>query len=184
LNEVINRRTGIPITLSIVYMHLARSVGMRAEGVGMPGHFLVRVWPKEGGHSVLVDAFHSKSIGIEECQHRLNELFGGELTLQPEHLKASDERAILFRVLANLKALYVRSGLYRQALSVVDRMLIIDPCSPGEIRSRALLLAQTGDFNGAVEGLQAYLRLSPRAIDEKEVRDQISSFKRKQAEWN
>jgi len=183
LNHVLSGRRGIPITLSIVYMEVARRAGLGAEGVGLPGHFVVRAWA-EGARPVLVDAFYGRRIGRDECQQRLDALYGGQLRLTDEHLRAVGPRAILARVLGNLKAVYTQAQLYGRALAAVERILVLSPDEPGERRDRAMLLAQLGRLGEAVAEAQAYLSLAPQAPDADAVREQLKKIRLKAALLN
>ena len=184
LNHVLSTRRGIPITLSIVYMEVARRAGIGAEGVGMPGHFIVRAWAESGGRPVLVDPFHGRTIGRDECQQRLDALYEGRLRLTDEHLRAVGARAILARVLGNLKAVYAQAQLYRQALAAVERILVLAPDDPGERRDRGMLLAQLGRLHEAIADAQAYLSLAPQAPDAEAVREQLKKMRLKAALLN
>jgi len=184
LNHVLSTRRGIPITLSIVYMEVARRAGLGAEGVGLPGHFVVRAWAEGEGRPVLVDAFYGRTIGRDECQQRLDTLYEGRLRLTEEHLRAVGARAILARVLGNLKAVYAQAQLYRQALAAVERILLVAPEDLGERRDRGMLLAQLGRLPEAIEEAQSYLALAPQAADAETVREQLKKMRLKAALLN
>src|ERR1044072_983449 len=111
LHQVRGRRTGIPITLSVVYIEVGRRAGLRVEGVGLPGHFIVRAFENEEDEGVLVDPFNRRSTDAEECQGRIDVIYDGRLELSEEHLRAVSARRILARMLGNLKAVYLRAGL-------------------------------------------------------------------------
>lgn len=175
LNHVLSSRRGIPITLSIVYLEVARRAGVSAEGVGLPGHFIVRAWD-EGGGAVLVDPFYGRPIEREECQKRLDTVYDGKVRLTEEHLRAVGARTILARVLSNLKAVYVQAQLYARALAAVERILLITPDDIDERRDRGMLLAQLGRLHEAVADTQAYLALSPEAPDADSVREQLKKM--------
>ena len=129
LHQVLGRRTGIPITLSVVYIEVGRRAGLRVEGVGLPGHFVVRA-SEEGGEGVLVDPFNRRLTDQEECQSRLDVIYDGRVTLSDEHLRPVGARSILARLLGNLKAVYVRAQLFRRlcTLRVVERNVRAAPC--------------------------------------------------------
>ena len=183
LNHVIDRRTGIPITLSIVYMEVGRRAGVSAEGVGMPGHFVVRAW-SDADAPVLVDPFNADVIDEEDCQHRLDEIYGGQVPLSKEHLLSVSKREILVRLLTNLKAIYVQAQLYRQALACVERILILAPYALGERRDRGILLAQLDRLSEAVSDVQKYLRLAENAPDAENVREQLKKIQMRLAMMN
>jgi regulator of sirC expression with transglutaminase-like and TPR domain len=184
LNHVIDRRTGIPITLSIIYMEIGRRAGLQVEGVGMPGHFIVRVHGGSSLESTLVDPFHGKTIGLEDCQDRLDAMYGGQVKLTQEHLRASTKREILARMLTNLKMIYVQAMLYRQALAVVERIQLLTPEAVGEHRDAASLLMQLDRLPEAIAATETYLRRAPKARDAKEVRERLHLLQRQQAMKN
>jgi regulator of sirC expression with transglutaminase-like and TPR domain len=183
LNEVIDRRTGIPITLSIVYIEVGRRAGLHVEGVGLPGHFIVRV-REEDDTSTLVDPFHCKTLDEEDCQERLDEVYGGQVALSDAHLRAATRREILVRLLMNLKAIYARANLYRAALASVERILLLTPHATDERRDRGALLSQLGRLPEAIAETESYLRLAPKAPDAEQARDQLKALQRRQAMRN
>lgn len=151
LTRVIERRRGIPITLSIVYIEIARRAGLAAEGVGLPGHFVVRA---EG---LLVDPFANKIIDHDDCQARLDEMSGGQVPLTAEHLRPVSPRQILARMSQNLKGIYAGAQLDSDALRVVDRIMLLDPSDTTLYRDRGMLLARAGRDAEAMEALRRYL---------------------------
>jgi regulator of sirC expression with transglutaminase-like and TPR domain len=185
LHQVLARRTGIPITLSILYMEVGRRAGLRVEGVGLPGHFIVRAWgDADAGDGVLVDPFNRRVTDREECQSRLDVIYDGRLALREEHLRPVGVRSILARVLGNLKAVYIQAQLFRRALSAVERILLLTPHDLDERRDRGMLLAQLDRFNEAVAETQTYLNLSPEAPDAEAVREQLKKMRLRQAMLN
>jgi regulator of sirC expression with transglutaminase-like and TPR domain len=183
LHRVLERRTGIPITLSIVYAEVGRRAGLSVEGVALPGHFIVRA-SETGGESVLVDPFHGKVIDEEECQERLDVIYDGRVTLGEEHLRAVGVRATLVRVLANLKAVYVQGQLFRRALAAVERILLLTPHDLDERRDRGMLLAQLNRLPEAIAETQRYLNLAPDAHDADTVREQLKQMQNRHATLN
>jgi regulator of sirC expression with transglutaminase-like and TPR domain len=185
LHHVLARRAGIPITLSLVYMEVGRRAGLRVEGVGLPGHFLVRAWGEdEEDEGVLVDPFNRKVTDREECQKRLDVIYDGRLALREEHLRSVGVRSILARALGNLKAVYIQAQLFRRALSAVERILLLTPHDLEERRDRGMLLAQLDRFNEAIAEAQSYLNLSPDAPDAEAVREQLKKMHLRQAILN
>jgi regulator of sirC expression with transglutaminase-like and TPR domain len=173
LPYVIEQRRGIPITLSIVYMELGRRAGLEVEGVGLPGHFVVRVRADSarGAETRLVDPFNRRTIGEDDCQELLDSLYGGQVALAEEHLRAATNREILARVLRNLKAVHAQSRRHRRALAAVERIQLLDPEAHDERRDRGVLLAQLGRYTEAISELQTYL--SRTVPDEEQVREQL-----------
>ena len=183
LHQVLDRRTGIPITLSIVYIEVGRRAGLRVEGVGLPGHFVVRVWD-EDGEGVLVDPFNRRLTDREECQGRLDVIYDGRITLSDDHLRPVGARAILARLLGNLKAVYVQAQLFGRALAAVERILLLAPHDLEERRDRGMLLAQLGRTTEAIVETQLYLNLAPDASDAEAVREQLKKMQVRQAMLN
>jgi regulator of sirC expression with transglutaminase-like and TPR domain len=183
LNRVLERGTGIPITLSIVYVEVGRRAGLEVEGVGLPGHYVVRATPP-GGEPVLVDPFNGRATDAEECQQRLDLIYGGQVTLGDEHLRATGTRATLARVLGNLKAVYAKAGLHRRALAAVERILILSPHDLEERRDRGLLLAQLGRLPEAIADTRRYLNQRPDAPDAEYVREQLKKMHARLAQLN
>jgi regulator of sirC expression with transglutaminase-like and TPR domain len=184
LHQVLGRRTGIPITLSVVYIEVGRRAGLRVEGVGLPGHFVVRAFEGEDEEGVLVDPFNRRTTDLEECQGRIDLIYDGKVELSEEHLRAVDARGILARMLGNLKAVYVRAGLYRRALAAVERLILLMPSALDERRDRGMLLAQLGHLHEAIADTQTYLNLEPEAPDADDVREQLKRMQTRQAMLN
>ncbi|HEX8138438.1 MAG TPA: transglutaminase-like domain-containing protein [Pyrinomonadaceae bacterium] len=181
LNEVMERRTGIPITLSILYMAVGRRAGFEVKGVGLPGHFITRIREVESRESTMVDPFHGKIIDRTDCQERLDEIYSGQVALRDEHLRATSTPDILVRVLSNLKTIYARAGLYRQALSAVERILLVKPHAAEELRERGAFLAQLNRLPEAIAYTAAYLQIAPDAPDAKETLEQLKAMRRRHA---
>ena len=185
LHQVLGRRTGIPITLSVVYIEVGRRAGLRVEGVGLPGHFVVRAFENDDDEAgMLVDPFNRRATDAEECQSRIDLIYDGRIELGEEHLRAVGPHSILARMLGNLKAVYVRAGLFRRALSAVERLLLLAPSDLEERRDRGMLLAQLGRLHEAVADTQTYLNLSPDAPDAEAVREQLKKMQARQAMLN
>jgi regulator of sirC expression with transglutaminase-like and TPR domain len=175
LNQVIDRALGIPISLAVVLIAVGRHAGLKVDGVGMPGHFLVRVHEPGKPEPVLVDPFCGERINRSECQRKLDDLFDGELELQDEHLSTVSDRQILERILRNLKAVYVRHGLSRRALSIADRILLVAPRSLPDVRDRGTLRAKVGDFARAIMDFEFFLA---HIADGPEVADAADQLRR------
>ena len=177
LNEVIDRRLGIPISLSVLYLEIARRVGFPLEGVGMPGHFLLR--HPDPVEPLLVDPFNKgRIVTEEECRARLRGLYGDALPLTAEMLRPVGTRAILFRMLNNLKGLYARREDLARAMRTIDLMLLVDPRSVAEYRDRGVLRFRAADFRGARADLGHYLEVRPDAPDADDVRQQLGLIDR------
>lgn len=184
LNDVLERKLGIPISLAVVYMEVARRVGFPLFGVGMPGHFLLKHYDVEG-RQVLIDCFEGGHIlSDRDCQQRLDEIYSGQLPLQPDFLMAVSRRQILTRVLNNLKTVYLSTRSFKKALPLVDLVLVIYPRSPEDVKQRALLRYSLGLMRGAAEDLEQYLKMSPDASDADDIRQTALSIRRSLAMRN
>jgi regulator of sirC expression with transglutaminase-like and TPR domain len=184
LNDVLDRRLGIPITLALIYMEVARRVGFPLFGVGMPGHFLLKHYDIEG-RQLLIDAFNGGNIlSTKDCQRRLNEISAGQLAFQPEFLLSVSRRQMLIRILNNLKTIYMSARNFRKALEIVDLVLVIYPRSPEDVKQRALLRYSLGQMRGAADDLDDYLKMSPDASDADEIRQTALSMRRTLAMMN
>jgi regulator of sirC expression with transglutaminase-like and TPR domain len=175
LNEVLERRLGIPITLGVVLMEVAGRAGLALQGVAFPGHFLVK--HVAGDREVYIDAFHGGEIlSREDCVARFRERAPG-LALDERHLQAVPPRAVLARMLHNLKKIYVEAGDDLRALWVVDRLLLLAPHDAGERRDRGLVAARLGGIAAALADLEAYLAAAPEAPDAAEVRGLVAQLR-------
>jgi regulator of sirC expression with transglutaminase-like and TPR domain len=175
LNEVLDRRTGIPISLSAVYIEVARRAGLRAGGVGLPGHFLVRLADAEA--SLLVDPFHGGSIvSPGDCQERLDRIYEGRVKLEPGMLEPLGRRAMLERMLRNLKAIYVKKEEHERALGIVELVLLADPQAVHELRDRGLIYEALECYGYAARDLRAYLERQPAVADMREIRNKIEAL--------
>ena len=129
LRDVLERRVGIPITLGVVYMEVARRIGVRATGVGFPGHFLVRV--HEGDDGLVIDPFNGGAALSESDLHELlKRVVGPEAKLEPNLLEPTSNRQILTRMLLNLAGIYGRQGDLFRSLEVLERLYILDAANP------------------------------------------------------
>ena len=184
LNDVVDRKLGIPISLAVLYMEVARRVGFPLFGVGMPGHFLLKHYDVEG-RQVLIDCFDQGHIlSDSDCQQRLDEIYSGQLPLQPDFLMAVSRRQILTRILNNLKTVYLSKRSFKKALPLVDLVLVIYPRSPEDVKQRALLRYSLELMRGAAEDLEQYLKMSPDASDADEIRQMALSIRRSLAMRN
>ena len=165
LNEVLDRRLGIPISLAIVYLEIGRRAGLRLEGVNFPGHFLVRAPAGPGDlEDLIVDPFHAGALLSElDCRHLLRQHLGEEAAFDHGLLATATRQHIVVRMLVNLKRLYVRMRSLPQARAISDLLLAVDPSAFAELRDRGLLAYHMEDFAAALKDLEAYLRLMPRS---------------------
>jgi regulator of sirC expression with transglutaminase-like and TPR domain len=183
LNEVLDRRTGIPITLSLVYIEVARRAGIHVEGVGLPGHFVVRV--QTAARGFLVDPFHAGMLLSEkDCQQRLDRIFSGKVKLEPRMLRPCGRKDMIERVLRNLKAIHLRDEDNARALRVVELLVALQPGSAEDLRDRGVLYASLDCYALAAADIESYLALSPRAKDAEELAARVAELKVKAARLN
>jgi len=172
LNEVIERKTGIPITLSLLYMEVAERVGLALQGVGFPGHFLVK-YPAQSD-DLVIDPFNTGEIrSRESLQKMLRGLYGDKVEFQPSFLLAVTKKQILKRILNNLKLIYFKANDLWRTLSVMQRLVILEPDSAEEIRDRGLVYLKLECFRQALSDLENYLSLAPDAADKTAIKEQI-----------
>jgi regulator of sirC expression with transglutaminase-like and TPR domain len=176
LNEVLDRKTGIPISLSVLYMEVARKVGLTVRGVGFPGHFLVKaVGARE---EIVIDPFNQGEIlSQESLETLLDRLYDGIVLFDRDLLEPASPKQILRRMLNNLKLIYLRQNDWTKGLSVAERLVVLDPASGEDVRDRGLIYLQLECFKQALEDLESYLRLAPYAADVPAVRDQVSALR-------
>ena len=163
LNEVLDRRSGIPITLSVVYMEVGRRAGMDIEGVNFPGHFLVRVRETAGRRprGLIVDPFHSGALLSEQdCRTLLQKHVGDEVAFSRSLMAAATRTQIIVRMLLNLKRVYMQMRSFPQARDVTELLLAVTPSALSELRDRGLLAYHLNDVSAALRDLQTYLKLA------------------------
>jgi regulator of sirC expression with transglutaminase-like and TPR domain len=182
-NDVLDRRIGIPITLSAVYIEVARRMNFRISGVGMPGHFLVKYSDRR--EEFFIDPYNRGHILTQDdCRARLQAQYGDALEFHERMLARSTNRQILWRMLNNLKDIYLKGHAIDKCLSIVDMMLMVDSDDLIQFRDRGLLRMQLRQFEGAGRDLQHYLQNSPNAGDREEIETHVKELKRIRAMMN
>jgi regulator of sirC expression with transglutaminase-like and TPR domain len=172
LNQVIERKTGIPITLSVLYMEVAKRIGLAFDGVGFPGHFMVKTIAE--GNEIVIDPFDGgESKSQEDLDALLEQMYGGKVEMGAEFLAPLPKRKILQRMLTNLKAIYARENDLVKTLAVLDRLLILDPASAEDARDRGVIYTRLECYGQAKEDFERYLQLAPDADDATAVREQL-----------
>jgi regulator of sirC expression with transglutaminase-like and TPR domain len=160
LNEVLERGRGLPITLSILYMEVGRRAGLPVAGIGFPGHFLARLGA--GELPIVIDAFDGRIATHADCEARLRAALGPRVAFDPAlHLRAATPREILVRLIGNLKHVYVRIHDYERALACCDRILMLVPDAPTELRDRALVYERLECFAAAAADFERFVELMP-----------------------
>ncbi|MBN2243461.1 MAG: transglutaminase family protein [Acidobacteria bacterium] len=156
LNEVLDRRLGIPITLSVVFMETAKRIGFPTAGVGFPGHFLVK--HAAGDREIIIDPFNlGRILTRKDCRELLDKMGRSALPMNDSLFEPLGNRAIITRILYNLKGMYEESEQDSKALSVIEKILLLNPGIPSEMRDRGLLYMQAGLFAKALSDLEYYL---------------------------
>ena len=183
LNDVLDRRLGIPISLSVVYVAVAGRAGLAAAGVGLPGHFVVQV--ERAGRRQLLDPFHDgRLLDRAGCEALVARLRPGMGSLDPRWLAPVTTRQVLVRMLANLKTAYTALGDWGQALAASERILLLVPDALEEQRDRGTLRARLGQTSGAIRDWEAYLVGSPGAPDARVIRHRLRALRQALASRN
>ena len=174
LNEVIDKKSGLPITISILYVEIAKFVGLNLKIVGFPGHILVKY-----NEEMILDPFNRGNLlNVEDLQDILDINFGN-LDFRPEFLDEINSEKILVRIVRNLKNSYAQSYVYDKALKCTDMILSIEPESPDEIRDKGIIEERLLHFDVALRYLNKYLEISPNAEDVDFILELIRSIKAK-----
>ena len=179
LNQVLERRTGVPITLSILYMEIGQRLGLRFQGVSFPGHFLVKL--RVTGGQLVLDPFcggeaQSESDLRARLAQALPQREADTLPL-PQYLQAATSRQVLARVLRNLKGIYLHSEEAQNALKVMQRMVMVAPHAAEEVRDRGLAYYKLDCFRAALADLDDYLDRRPHAPDADEIKDKTAALR-------
>jgi regulator of sirC expression with transglutaminase-like and TPR domain len=176
LNEVLDRRLGIPISLCVVYMEVGRRIGLPLQGVGFPGHFLAK-YTSPAGVELFVDAFNGgEMLSADECVARYRARTGGR-DLDRRHLAAVAPRQVLARMLQNLKRTYLGRADHVRAYWALDRILMLAPGQLEALRDRGLVAVQLGVAAAAERDLAAYLEAAPAASDAEEIRRVLGTLR-------
>lgn len=183
LNDVIDRGKGIPITLSVVFIEVARRLGIRLFGVGMPGHFLVKYVNDE--EEVYFDPFNGGRVLSESnCRGLVEELYDGRVGFDPAFLHAVTKKQILSRMLQNLKNIYANASDLNKLLGAIERLLLINPDSIFELRDRGLTYFGLKKYSQARADLETYLRRLPQAQDKDKIKEVLNDVWQRQAQLN
>lgn len=175
LNEVLERRTGIPITLALVYMEIGRRAGVPVQGIGFPGHFLAKL---AGGEEVVFDPFFGQVLTEEQCERRLQAVLGKDAPFDRTFLRAATAREIVVRILRNLKQIYLQARDYPLALGCSERILLVEPDLPPELRDRGLLYEHLECYAAAQADLERFLVLAPDDDSAPVVREKLIELQR------
>jgi regulator of sirC expression with transglutaminase-like and TPR domain len=186
LNDVLDRRLGIPITLSIIYVEIGRRLGLALHGVAFPGHFLVKC-PARDGIIVLDPYERGASLGLEDLQQRLRALRGGTAPppdMARHMLAAAGKKDVLARMLRNLKSIYLERRDPARALAAADRIIALEPRAAEEYRDRAALYLELECHRAALSDFRNYLMLKPDADDAASVHGRVVELQQIAARLN
>jgi regulator of sirC expression with transglutaminase-like and TPR domain len=176
LNEVLTKRVGIPITLSLVYMEIARRLAKPIFGIGLPGHFLVQY--DDGDFSAFIDPFHGGTLlTAAECYDLARRSSGAQFPDDPALLARVSKQQILRRMINNLRSVYFSRRVYGKALKVLDLLLAASPDSADEYKQRSVVLLGMKNYAGARDDLEKYLTLAPDCPDRAEMQKQLRAIK-------
>jgi regulator of sirC expression with transglutaminase-like and TPR domain len=183
LNDVLTQRLGIPISLSVLYIEIARRLERPVYGIGLPGHFIVQY--NDGEYVTFIDPYHGGRLLTEpECYGLAREVTGLDVVEDPALLSPVTKRHIVIRMLNNLRAVYFRKQEPRKAVEVLTLLIEADPSSADEYKQRGVCRAQLKSYKGARLDLETYLKLAPNAADRKEIEEQIEKLKKYIAAMN
>ena len=173
LNEVIDKKMGLPITISIFYVEVAKFIGLELKIIGFPGHILVKY-----NEEIILDPFYDgRLLDIDDLQEILDTNFGGEIEFKPEFLDEVNDEQLLIRLTRNLKNSYIQSFVYEKALQCVNMVLAIEPEAPEDIRDKGILEERLQNSEIALEYLNKYLEINPNAEDIDFILELIRSIK-------
>lgn len=172
LNDVLDYRLGIPITLSVVFLTVAQKLNLRVYGIGLPGHFLVGI--PTGQTPLFLDPFHTgRVVSDQDCVRLIRQATGYSLPLQSHWLEPVSSREILLRMLNNLRLAYAQQEQWALAWRAVAHLRLVAPTRPEFVRDEGLLLYQLGQYRQATTCLEQYLQHLPNAPDRQAIRQHI-----------
>jgi regulator of sirC expression with transglutaminase-like and TPR domain len=180
LNDVIDKKSGIPVTLSIIYTELAKYIGLDLKIVGFPGHILVKY-----NEEFILDPFNNgRLLDIDELQDMLDTNFDGQIEFSPEFLDETTPKKILIRLVRNLKNSYTQSYAYKKALKCTNMILTLETEAIDEIRDKGILKERLGDYDSSLKYLNWYLEMNPNGEDVDFVLELIKSIRTRKRSIN
>jgi regulator of sirC expression with transglutaminase-like and TPR domain len=183
LNDVLDRKLGIPITLSVLMIEVGRRVGLAIDGVGLPGHFIVSA--NVGSGRVLIDPFNGGDVlTADRAADVAARAVGRPVKLEDAHWTPCSKRQIVVRMLRNLKTIYAKQTNWERALAVVDRLLVVDAESPTHLRDRGTVLVKLGRLPEGVTEWERYLRRYPSAQDAETFRQELRRIRQELGSLN
>jgi regulator of sirC expression with transglutaminase-like and TPR domain len=183
LNEVLDRRLGIPISLSVIYLHVARKAGLSAEGIGLPGHFIVKINDPDG--DLYIDPFNQgRILSLQECAQLVASSTGYRGPLQEEWLQPAAPAVILTRMLNNLRNIYLQRRDWEHALKVIEQTSLLQPNMVELVRDRGIIYHQEGKLRQAVQFYERYLKLASDAPDAQAIQTHLRAVAQRLARLN
>lgn len=183
VNQVMERRTGIPITLSVLTMAVGRRAGLLVEGIGLPGHFIVKATQNQ--REILIDPFHGgRVLTNDECENLVRQVTGVAFEASALTLQAIPVGLLVKRLLANLKGIYLGREDLPRGVRIMERLYQLNPQDVVLRRDLGATLVKTGQFGKAIDHLRFYLEQAPEAEDFKMIDKILKSAQRRVAEWN
>ena len=177
LNEVLTDRTGIPITLAVIYLEIARRLAKPVYGIGLPGHFVVQY--RDESFSTFIDVFHGgRLLTPAQCFALAGEVTGGEISQDPRLLAPVGKRQIVIRMVNNLRGIYSSRRAYGKALQTLNLLLAADPDAAEVYKQRGIVQIQMRNLRAARADLESYLRLAPEAEDRAEVEKHLRAVRK------
>jgi len=183
LNQVLDLRTGLPISLSVVAMAIGARVGLQVSGIGLPGHFIARAM--DGDRLILFDPFHGgRRVDTDDCVLLVERMTGQPFELEPDHLRPVPTSLIALRMLTNLKSVYLRGEDFGRAVRVIERLRQLMPDESALRRDLGAALLRTDQPGRAIDHLTAYLVASPDKPDVAKVKEMLDVARTAVARWN
>jgi regulator of sirC expression with transglutaminase-like and TPR domain len=175
LSDVLDRRTGIPISLAVVYIEVARRAGLVVHGIGFPGHFLAKY---QGTSEIVFDPYFGVVLNEGQCATRLQSVMGKETPFDRSYLRRATAKEIVVRMLRNLKQVFLQAREFEPALSCSERILLVEPELAPELRDRGLLYHQLECYSAAQADLERFLVLAPHDDSAEVVREKLIEIRR------
>ncbi len=183
LHEVLDRRLGIPISLSVLAIAVGERCGLTVRGVGLPGHFIAKLI--DGGEEILFDPFHGGALLTPTaCRELVGSAAGRPFAASPADLRTTPNGVIATRMLNNLKAVYLQSAEFAKAARVIEWLVPLNPGDPSQCRDLGVTLVHANEPGRAIDPLTDYLKASPNASDAGVVKDFLHEARRQVAKWN
>ena len=183
LNDVLDRRQGIPITLSLVLIEVGKRLGLAVEGIGLPGHFIAGA--RLDDSQIFLDPFNGGALLTpESCEKLVGRVLGRKVTLTEEHYAPVSGRQLLGRMLANLKGVYWQRQAWDKVVGVIDRLLVLDPKAAGEWRDRGIAWSNMGEIQRGLADWERYLTEFPNTQDHEAVKGHLRKARQKLAQLN